>query len=95
LNDVLRERRATQVVITGISTSAGVESTARSAYDYGYNVVIVTDAVTDRDAENHRHSLESGVSPNQRDMQDQRSDGLVKATSRRLIADGRRRPQPT
>jgi nicotinamidase-related amidase len=58
LNDVLRERGVTQVVIAGISTSVGVESTARSAYDYGYDVVIVTDAVTDRDAENHRHSLE-------------------------------------
>ncbi len=58
LNDILREVGVTQVVITGISTSVGVESTARSAYDYGYNVVIVTDAVTDRDPDNHRHSLE-------------------------------------
>jgi nicotinamidase-related amidase len=35
-----------------------VESTARSAYDYGYNVVFVVDAMTDRDADAHRHSVE-------------------------------------
>jgi nicotinamidase-related amidase len=35
-----------------------VESTVRSAYDYGYNVVAVVDAMTDRDADAHRHSVE-------------------------------------
>jgi nicotinamidase-related amidase len=35
-----------------------VESTARSAYDYGYNVVLVVDAITDRDTDAHRHSIE-------------------------------------
>jgi nicotinamidase-related amidase len=35
-----------------------VESTARSAYDYGYNVVLVVDAMTDRDADAHRPSVE-------------------------------------
>lgn len=44
--------------MTGISTSAGVEATARSAYDLGYNVVLVVDAMTDRDADSHRHSVE-------------------------------------
>ena len=42
----------------GVATSAGVESSVRSAYDYGYNVVAVVDAMTDRDAEAHRHSVE-------------------------------------
>jgi len=58
LNAYLQGRGVTQVVITGISTSAGVESTARSAYESGYNVVIVTDAVTDRDLDVHRNSVE-------------------------------------
>jgi nicotinamidase-related amidase len=40
------------------ATSIGVESTARSAYDHGYNVVLVVDAMTDRDADAHRHSIE-------------------------------------
>jgi nicotinamidase-related amidase len=58
LDEYLRQRGVTQVFIAGISTSFGVESTARSAYDLGYNVVFVGDAVTDRDAEAHRHSVE-------------------------------------
>ncbi|HEY1925811.1 MAG TPA: isochorismatase family protein [Candidatus Acidoferrum sp.] len=55
----LRSRNVTQVFITGVSTSAGVESTARSAYDLGYHVVVVTDAVTDRNPESHRRSIEA------------------------------------
>jgi len=58
LNDYLSLRGVTQVFVTGIATSAGVESTARSAYDLGYNVVFVVDAMTDRDADAHRHSVE-------------------------------------
>ncbi len=58
LHDYLRQRGVTQVFLAGISTSAGVESAARSAYDYGYNVVLVVDAMTDRDADAHRHSVE-------------------------------------
>lgn len=58
LNDYLRQRGVTQVFLAGIATSVGVESTARSAYDLGYNVVLVVDAMTDRDADAHRHSIE-------------------------------------
>ncbi len=58
LDETLRKRGVTQVFVTGVVTSFGVESTARSAYDYGYNVVIVVDAVTDRDADAHRHCVE-------------------------------------
>jgi nicotinamidase-related amidase len=58
LNDYLRQRGVTQVFLTGIATSNGVEATARSAYDYGYNVVIVVDAITDRNAEAHSYSVE-------------------------------------
>ena len=58
LHDYLRRRGVTQVFLSGISTSAGVESTARSAYDHGYNVSLVIDAMTDRDPDAHRHSVE-------------------------------------
>ena len=58
LDEYLRQRGVTQVFLTGIATTAGVESTARSAYDYGYNVVFVVDAMTDRDADTHRHAIE-------------------------------------
>jgi nicotinamidase-related amidase len=58
LDEILRQRVVTQVFFTGVATSAGVESTARSAHDYGYNVVFVVDAMTDRDADAHRLSVE-------------------------------------
>ncbi|MEV4172499.1 isochorismatase family protein [Nonomuraea sp. NPDC049709] len=54
----LRRRGVTQVVLAGIATSIGVESTARAAHEHGYNVTLVTDAMTDLDAQAHRHSLE-------------------------------------
>jgi nicotinamidase-related amidase len=54
----LRGLGVTQVVLTGISTTSGVESTARSAYDYGYHVVLATDAMTDTDADAHANSIE-------------------------------------
>ena len=58
LDETLRQRGVTQVFLTGVATSAGVEATARSAFDHGYNVVFVVDAMTDRDAEAHRYSVE-------------------------------------
>jgi nicotinamidase-related amidase len=58
LYEYLRQRGVTQVFITGIATSLGAESTARSAYDYGYHVVPVLDAMVDRDADAHRLSIE-------------------------------------
>ena len=58
LDDYLRSRGVTQVVITGIATGSGVEATARSAYDLGYNVVLVTDAMTDRDTAVHAYAVE-------------------------------------
>jgi len=59
LDAYLRQRGVTQVVLTGVATSSGVESTARSAYDLGYNVALVVDAMTDRNADAHRHSVET------------------------------------
>ena len=58
LNECLQGRGVTQIVLAGIATSIGVESTARSAYDLGYNVTLVVDAMTDRDADAHRYSVE-------------------------------------
>lgn len=54
----LRRRGITQVVLGGISTSSGVESTARSAHDRGYNVVVAVDAVTDFEPTAHQNSIE-------------------------------------
>lgn len=57
LEDRLKSLGVTQVVMTGISTSAGVESTARHAHDLGFNVTFATDAMTDRDSVMHEHSV--------------------------------------
>jgi nicotinamidase-related amidase len=57
LDTLLRDLRVTQVVLAGVSTSSGVESTARSAHDHGYHVVLATDAMADPDPDSHRHSL--------------------------------------
>ena len=54
----LRRRGITQIVLTGIATSIGVESTARAAHEHGYHVAIATDAVTDMNADAHHNSLE-------------------------------------
>ena len=59
LDAILRKAGVTQIVLAGISTSIGVESTARAAHELGYNVALVTDAMTDRSAEAHRHTVET------------------------------------
>ncbi len=57
LHEKLTELGVTQVVVVGIATAVGVESTARQAHEYGYNVALVTDAMTDRSLEAHEHSV--------------------------------------
>ncbi|MFJ3211874.1 hydrolase [Streptomyces flaveolus] len=54
----LRRRGVTQIVLTGIATSIGVESTARAAHEHGYHVTLATDAMSDMDADAHRNSVE-------------------------------------
>jgi nicotinamidase-related amidase len=54
----LRRRRITGIVLAGISTSIGVESTARAANERAYELTVVTDAVTDMVAAAHANSLE-------------------------------------
>ncbi|WP_433590746.1 hydrolase [Nocardia sp. CA-145437] len=54
----LRRRGITTVVLGGIATSIGVESTARAAHEHAYSVVIATDATSDRDPVSHAHSVE-------------------------------------
>jgi nicotinamidase-related amidase len=54
----LRRRKITGIVLAGISTSIGVESTARAANERGYELTVVTDAVTDTAKGAHFNSLE-------------------------------------
>ncbi len=59
LERILRRAGVTQLFFTGIATTMGVEASARSAYDHGYNVVLIEDAMTDMSATNHRHAIET------------------------------------
>lgn len=57
LQTYLNQRGVTQVVVAGVATSAGVESTARHAHELGFNVALATDAMTDRSVEAHERSI--------------------------------------
>ncbi|GGU05657.1 isochorismatase family protein [Streptomyces violascens] len=54
----LRRRGITQIVLTGVATSIGVESTARAAHEHGYHVTLATDAMTDLTPQAHLNSIE-------------------------------------
>jgi len=77
----LRWAGVTQVVVVGVATSSGVESTARQAHELGFNVAVVTDAMTDSDAEAHHNSVirifpkmsETGTTPQLLDLFAKRS----------------------
>lgn len=53
----LRRRGITGIVLAGISTSIGVESTARAAYEHAYNITFAGDAMTDTKEVSHLHSI--------------------------------------
>lgn len=53
----LRRRGVTQIVLGGVATSLGVESTARAAHEHGYNIAFAVDAMTDINADAHAHSI--------------------------------------
>ena len=54
----LRRRGVTTIVLAGIATEFGVESTARDAYERGYEIVFAEDAMTGRSAESHANAVE-------------------------------------
>ncbi|MGY4227584.1 nicotinamidase-related amidase [Bradyrhizobium sp. USDA 4503] len=58
LESLLRARGVTQVVIAGVATAGGVESTARQAYEAGFNVTLAIDAMTDARSHAHEYSIE-------------------------------------
>lgn len=53
----LRRRGVTTIVLGGIATNFGVESTARSAWEHGYTVLIVEDACASFSAELHEMAV--------------------------------------
>lgn len=57
LESYLKTAGVTQIVLAGVSTSIGVETTARFAYELGFNVALAVDAMTDLNAEAHENSV--------------------------------------
>ncbi|MGO4715261.1 hydrolase [Bradyrhizobium sp. 2TAF24] len=55
----LRRRGVTTVVLGGISTNIGVESTARAAHEHGYAVVLAEDATASRSAAMHAFAFDN------------------------------------
>lgn len=57
LHERLRERGVDTLVMAGIATSMGVESTARAAADLGYRLVFAEDAMSGLTAAEHKASV--------------------------------------
>ncbi len=58
LDDELKKKSVTGIVLAGIATSLGVEGTARAASELGYNITFAVDAMTDREEAAHQRSLQ-------------------------------------
>jgi len=53
----LRRRNLDTIILCGIATNMGVESTARFAFEYGFNQIFVEDAMAARSKEMHEYPL--------------------------------------
>jgi nicotinamidase-related amidase len=53
----LRRRGLSTIVLCGVATEFGVESTARDAYERGFEQVFAGDAMTGRTAESHANAI--------------------------------------
>ena len=81
LDQYLKNLGVTQVVMAGVSTSIGVESTARHAYECGFNITLALDAMTDMNIDAHINSVtrifprlgETGTTQEIIDLLDKRS----------------------
>lgn len=58
LDQYLRRRGIRTIVLGGIATNVGVESTARSASEHGYELVLVEDAMASLSAEAHQFAID-------------------------------------
>ena len=59
LDQQLRRRGVRTIVMGGVATNFGVESTARVAYDRGFELVFVEDAMSSMSEEMHRFAVPS------------------------------------
>lgn len=59
LEQQLRRRGIDTLIMGGIATNFGVESTARAAYDFGFKLVFAEDAMSSFDADAHHFACEN------------------------------------
>jgi nicotinamidase-related amidase len=59
LDQQLRRRRIRTIMLGGVATNFGVESTARAAHDRGYELIFVEDAMSSLSAEAHGFVVEN------------------------------------
>ena len=59
LEQILRRRGIKTIVLGGIATNIGVESTARAAYDRAYEIVFVEDAMSTMSVEAHEFATKT------------------------------------
>jgi nicotinamidase-related amidase len=58
LHDELQQRGVDTVVLGGLVTNFGVESTGRAAGDHGYDVIFVEDAMAGQDESAHQFAVD-------------------------------------
>lgn len=58
LDQLLRRNHVKTIIMAGFATNMGVESTARSAFDRGYELVFAEDAMSSFSAEGHKFSCQ-------------------------------------
>jgi nicotinamidase-related amidase len=59
LDQQLRRRKVRTIVLGGIATNFGVESTARAAFDRGYELIFVEDAMSSLSAAAHEFAVQN------------------------------------
>jgi nicotinamidase-related amidase len=59
LDQQLRRRRIRSIIMGGIATNFGVESTARAAFDRGYELIFAEDAMSSVKTEVHNFAVEN------------------------------------
>jgi len=79
----LRRRGITHVVLGGIATNFGVESTARDAWQLNYNVIVAKDAASSLGEDLHRFAVEKTLP---RMAQVRSSDEVIAALTRKTAA---------
>jgi nicotinamidase-related amidase len=59
LDQLLRRRNIKTIIMAGIATNIGVESTARAGFDRGYELVFAEDAMSTMDADAHHFACKN------------------------------------